>query len=69
MQNMALRLTKSNSAYDNNSGAFMGFDTSCEDSETSDVEKGANTGKALDEVTHLTYLCRINQSSFRFRNR
>ncbi len=46
---MARRLTKSSHAIHDTSGAFMGFDTSLEDSENSDVEKG-DTGKPLDEV-------------------
>ena len=53
MQNMALRLTKSNHSLNRDaSGAFMGFDdTSLEhsDENNSDVEKG-DCVKSLDEV-------------------
>nr|CAG4646961.1 EOG090X049L [Megafenestra aurita]SVE92320.1 EOG090X049L [Megafenestra aurita] len=48
MQNMARRLTKSVNAIQENSGAFMGFDTLLEDSDNSDVEKG-DSGDLLDE--------------------
>nr|SVE76936.1 EOG090X049L [Daphnia lumholtzi]SVE77533.1 EOG090X049L [Daphnia lumholtzi] len=40
MQNMARRLTISNRAMNDAPGAFMGFDTSLEDSDNSDVERG-----------------------------
>nr|SVE73486.1 EOG090X049L [Daphnia atkinsoni] len=49
MQNMALRLTVSNRAMNDASGSFMGFDTSVEDSENSDVERG-DTLKSSDKV-------------------
>ena len=49
MQNMARRLTKSNNAANDTSGAFMGFEDSLEESDNSDVEKG-DGGKPLDEV-------------------
>lgn len=53
MQNMARRLTKSVNAIQENSGAFMGFDTLLEDSDNSDVEKG-DSGDLLDEVLNLS---------------
>ncbi len=49
MQSMARRLTKSNHSINEPSGAFMGFDdTSLEDSDNSDVEKG-DCMKSLDD--------------------
>lgn len=55
MQSMARRLTKSNHSKNDASGAFMGFDdTSLEDSENSDVEKG-DCMKSLDEVLKLIF--------------
>lgn len=46
---MALRLTVSNRCMNDASGSFMGFDTSIDDSENSDVEKG-DTLKSSDKV-------------------
>nr|SVE75054.1 EOG090X049L [Daphnia dolichocephala] len=48
MQNMARRLTVSNRSINDASGAFMGFDTSLEESENSDVERG-DFSKSLDK--------------------
>nr|SVE85425.1 EOG090X049L [Daphnia pulicaria] len=53
MQSMARRLTKSNHSINDPSGAFMGFDdTSLEDSDNSDVEKG-DCMKSLDDEQPL----------------
>lgn len=50
MQRMARRLTSSNQTVNDGSGAFMGFDdTSSDESENSDVEKG-DVSKPVDEV-------------------
>nr|CAG4641606.1 EOG090X049L [Eurycercus lamellatus] len=48
MQRMARRLTRSNQTVNDASGAFMGFESSSEESENSDVEKG-DPKKPVDE--------------------
>lgn len=52
MQSMAQRLTRSNQTVNNGNGngAFMGFDTSSDESENSDVEKG-DPKKPIDEAS------------------
>lgn len=54
MQNMAQRLTRSNPTMNGSSGAFMGFESSSEESENSDVEKG-DTSKPVDEVSRTSF--------------
>lgn len=49
MQNMASKLTKSGGSRSMSNGEFFGFDSSSEDSENSDVEKGHDT-QSFDEV-------------------
>lgn len=49
---MARRLTVSNRVMNDASGAFMGFDSSLEDSDNSDVERG-DPLKSQDMVTPL----------------
>ena len=51
---MAQRLTRSNQTMNGSSGAFMGFETSSDESENSDVEKG-DIGKPVDEVGTFYY--------------
>jgi len=48
MQRMARRLVRSSTAVDDSDGSFMGFDSSSDSSDNSDVEKG-DTHHSLDE--------------------
>lgn len=49
---MARRLVRSSTAVDDSDGSFMGFDSSSDSSDNSDVEKG-DTRHPLDEVIFL----------------
>jgi|LakMenEpi03Aug12_release.lakeMendotaPanAssembly.Ray.scaffolds.fasta_scaffold464334_2 hypothetical protein len=56
MQSMARRLTKSTHSINDASASFMGFDdTSLEDSENSDIEKGDCMKPLDDEVFRLLF--------------
>jgi len=51
---MARRLVRSSTAVDDSDGSFMGFDSSSDSSDNSDVEKG-DTHHSLDEVIFYSF--------------